>query len=103
MIKGLENLPCKERLKDFVLFSLEKRRPRGLSVQHSKMYIKGGYKEDGGSFFTRSHTEKTRDNGYKLHQERFYLDIRKNFYSKNNLSLEQLLMKESPSLEILKR
>lgn len=103
MIKGLENLPCKERLKDFVLFSLEKRKPRGPSAQHSKMYVKGGYKEDGCSFFTKSHIEKTRDNGYKFHQERFYLGIRKNFYSKNNHLLEQPLMKESPSLEILKR
>ena len=29
-------------------------------------------------------------NGYKLHWERFYLEIRKNyFYSENNQSLEQ--------------
>lgn len=46
-------------------------------------------KEDGGSLFTRHHMEKTRSNRYKLHWEKFYLDIRKkSFYSKNNCSLE---------------
>jgi len=27
------------------------------------------------SLFTRSHVEKTRGNRYKLHQDRFYLDL----------------------------
>ncbi|KAK4829313.1 hypothetical protein QYF61_003189, partial [Mycteria americana] len=52
--------------------------------------LKGGYKKDRGSLFTRSHTERPRGNGYKLHQERFHLDIRnKFFYSENDQSLEQ--------------
>lgn len=44
-------------------------------------YLKGGYREDGSSLFTRTHIEKTRGNGYKLHQKRFYLDVRKNFFT----------------------
>lgn len=35
-------------------------------------YLNGSYKEDGGFPFTRSHMEKIRLNGYKLHQERFH-------------------------------
>lgn len=42
-------------------------------------YWKDGYREDGGSLFTRSHTEKTRGNRYKLHWERFHRNVRKKF------------------------
>ncbi|KAK4829749.1 hypothetical protein QYF61_006458 [Mycteria americana] len=68
-------------------------------------YLKGSYKEDGGSLFTRNHIEKTKNNGYKLHQERFHLDIRKKFFTVrtiihcNNLPGD---MVESPSLEVFR-
>ena len=51
---------------------MEKRRLRGGLITVFQ-YLKGGYKEDGGSLFTRSHMEKTRGNGYKLHQERGFI------------------------------
>lgn len=44
-------------------------------------YSKGGYKEDGGSVFTRSHMEKTGGNGYKLHSNKFRLNTRKKFFT----------------------
>ena len=53
----------------------------------------------------RSHTEKTRGNGYKLHQERFHLDIRKKFFTVgiinhwNNLPMDVVAL---PSLIIFK-
>lgn len=81
MIKGLENLPCEERLKELGLFSLEKAYADLIPVFQ---YLKGSYREEGGSLFTRSHTEKTRGNRYKLYQERFHLNIRNKFFYSGN-------------------
>jgi len=63
------------------LFTLEKRRLRGLLSITVFQYLQGGYKENGGSLFTRSHKAKTKGNGYKLHQERLHLDIRNKFFT----------------------
>lgn len=78
MIKGLENLPYQERLKELGLFSLKKAYADLILVYQ---YLKGSYREEGGPLFTRSHTEKTKDNRYKLYQERFHLNIRNNFFT----------------------
>ncbi|GAB0203846.1 hypothetical protein GRJ2_002850200 [Grus japonensis] len=64
MIKGLGSLPYEKRLRELGLFSLEKRRFRGDLITMFQ-YLKGGYKEDGDSLFTRSHMEKIRGNGCK--------------------------------------
>ena len=56
--------PCEERLRELGFFSLEKRRLRGDLV--TCQYLKGGYREDGDSLFTRSHMEKMKGNGYML-------------------------------------
>lgn len=61
MTKGLENLSYEERLKEENLFSLENRRLEGDLITVVS-YLKGGYKEDGGSVITRSHMEQTRGN-----------------------------------------
>ncbi|KAK4810814.1 LOW QUALITY PROTEIN: hypothetical protein QYF61_008786 [Mycteria americana] len=74
-----------ERLKEIGLFSLEKRRLRGDLITVF-WYLKGSYKEDGGFLFTRSHMEKTRDNGFKLYWERFHLDLGNKFFTSEDSS-----------------
>jgi len=84
-MKGLGSLPQDERLRELDSFTLEKRRLRGDPITIFQ-YLKGGYKEEGDSFFTRSHTEKMRGNGYILLLGRFQLDTRGKFYTRQTIS-----------------
>jgi len=70
MIPGLKHLAYEERLSEFGLFSLEKRRLRE-HLTAAFQYLKGSYWKDWKNIFSKACCDRTRSNGFKLREGRF--------------------------------
>jgi len=80
MIRGLEHLSCEDKLRELVLFSLEKRRLWG-ELTAAFLNLKRACKKAGEGHFVRECSDRTRGNGFKLNEGEFRLDIRQKFFT----------------------
>ncbi|KAJ7417080.1 hypothetical protein WISP_66916 [Willisornis vidua] len=79
LVKGLEIKSNEEQLRKLVVFSTEKRKFRG-GLTSLYNYLKRGCSKVGVSHFSQATNDRRRGNGLMC-QERFSLNIRKNFFT----------------------
>ena len=68
-------------------------------------YLKGAYEQEGQQLITRVDSDRTRENGFKLRQGRFRLDIRRKLLTQRVVMHWNRLPQEvvdAPSLQVFK-
>ena len=104
MIRRLEHLPCKNRLRELGVFSLEKRRLHA-DLLAAFQYLKGAYRKAGEELFIRTGSNRKRGNGLKLEEVRFINRYQEEIiYCEDGETLEQVAQEvvNAPSLEAFK-
>ena len=102
MTRGLEYLPYKDRLRELGHFSLEN---AWGDLIVAFQYLKGACRKAGEGLSIRACSERMGENGFKLEESRFRLDIRKKFFTVrvvrhwNRLPSEVV---DVPTLEVFK-
>ncbi|TRZ23724.1 hypothetical protein HGM15179_003375, partial [Zosterops borbonicus] len=99
---GLEHISYEDRLREMGQFSLEKRRVRGYLITVFQ-YLKGPCKRAKEGVFTTACGDRTREDGFKLKEVGFSLDIREKVFTVRVVRLWNRLPREvvdSPSLEV---
>ena len=103
MLRGLQHLPYKDRLRELGLFSLEKRRLRGDLIA-TFQDLQGASKQEGRQLLERGDNIRTRGNGLKLKEVRLRLDVRGKLFTIRVVrcwnSCPERLWMPHPSLEV---
>ena len=94
MTRRLEHLLYSNRLKELGLFRLEKRRLWEDFIA-AFQYLKGAYRKAGEGLIIRECGNRTRENGFKLEEGRFRLDIKNEFFSMRVVRHWNLLPREA--------
>ena len=97
-MKGLENMPYEEQLKELGLFSLGKRKLRGDLIALFQ-YLQGAYSESGAGLFSLVTGDRTREMALSCTRGKFRLDIGKNFFTERLVKHPREVV-ESPSLNV---
>jgi len=104
MIRGLEHFSYDDRLKELGLFNLEKRRLQG-DLLTAFQYLEEVYKQEGNQVFVWIDSGKKRENGFKIKEGRFRLDVSGKFLTERLVRCWSRLPREAAdtlSLEVFK-
>ena len=104
MIRGLEHFSYDDRLKELGLFNLEKRRLQG-DLLTAFQYLEEVYKQEGNQVSVWIDSGKKRENGFKIKEGRFRLDVSGKFLTERLVRCWNRLPREAAdtlSLEVFK-